>query len=61
MPQLHLGLNAPGLGIYKLAWRRDGIDPAGLATGAIDGFNPMFDVIEETTLRDHLGLPVPTW
>jgi len=56
------------------------------ATGAIDGFNLMLDVVEEslplfveevvpilqerglfrrkhegTTLRDHLGLPVPRW
>jgi len=33
MPQLYLGLNAPGLGTYKSAWRRDGIDPVGLTTG----------------------------
>lgn len=56
------------------------------ATGVVDGFNLMFDVIDETfdpfvdevvpilqerglfrreysgsTLRDHLGLPIPTW
>lgn len=56
------------------------------STGAVDGFNLMFDVIDETfdpfvdevvpilqerglfrreysgsTLRDHLGLPIPTW
>ena len=31
--QLHLGLNAPGLGTYKSAWRREGINPVGMATG----------------------------
>ncbi|MET0451786.1 MAG: NtaA/DmoA family FMN-dependent monooxygenase [Mycobacterium sp.] len=31
--QLHLGLNAPGLGTYRSAWRRPGIDPASTATG----------------------------
>jgi alkanesulfonate monooxygenase SsuD/methylene tetrahydromethanopterin reductase-like flavin-dependent oxidoreductase (luciferase family) len=56
------------------------------ASGAVDGFNLMFDVIEEglplfvdevvpmlqerglfrrkydgSTLRDHLGLPIPRW
>jgi FMN-dependent oxidoreductase (nitrilotriacetate monooxygenase family) len=31
--QLHLGLNAPSLGTYRTAWRRERIDPAGMATG----------------------------
>jgi FMN-dependent oxidoreductase (nitrilotriacetate monooxygenase family) len=31
--QLHLGLNAPGLGTYRSAWRRPGIDPESTATG----------------------------
>lgn len=31
--QLHLGLNAPGLGTYRSAWRRPGIDAASTATG----------------------------
>ncbi|MDL9935464.1 NtaA/DmoA family FMN-dependent monooxygenase [Gordonia sp. ABSL1-1] len=30
---LHLGLNAPGLGTYRSAWRRPDVDPAGPATG----------------------------
>jgi FMN-dependent oxidoreductase (nitrilotriacetate monooxygenase family) len=33
MAQLHLGLNAPALGTSKSAWRREAIDPAGMATG----------------------------
>ncbi|MDF3336386.1 NtaA/DmoA family FMN-dependent monooxygenase [Mycolicibacterium septicum] len=31
--ELHLGLNAPGIGTYKSAWRRTGIDPESTATG----------------------------
>lgn len=30
-PGLHLGINCPGLGAYRHAWRRDGIDPLGTA------------------------------
>ncbi|WP_216916608.1 NtaA/DmoA family FMN-dependent monooxygenase [Nocardia noduli] len=30
-PPLHLGVNCPGLGSYRNAWRRDGIDPLGTA------------------------------
>lgn len=29
--QLHLGVNCPGHGTYRNAWRRDGIDPLGTA------------------------------
>ncbi|WP_261554229.1 NtaA/DmoA family FMN-dependent monooxygenase [Frankia tisae] len=31
-PPLHLGVNCPGLGSYRGAWRRDGIDPLGTST-----------------------------
>lgn len=30
-PPLHLGVNCPGHGSYRKAWRRDGIDPLGTA------------------------------
>ncbi|HLS77160.1 MAG TPA: NtaA/DmoA family FMN-dependent monooxygenase [Nocardia sp.] len=30
-PPLHLGVNCPGHGSYRNAWRRDGIDPLGTA------------------------------
>lgn len=31
-PPLHLGVNCPGLGSYRGAWRRDGVDPLGTST-----------------------------
>jgi FMN-dependent oxidoreductase (nitrilotriacetate monooxygenase family) len=31
--QIHLGLNAPGIGSFRSAWRRPGIDPLSTATG----------------------------
>ncbi|ONH35439.1 NtaA/DmoA family FMN-dependent monooxygenase [Protofrankia sp. BMG5.30] len=31
-PTLHLGVNCPGLGSYRGAWRRAGIDPVGTST-----------------------------
>lgn len=44
-PPLHLGINCPGHGSYRRAWRRDGIDPLGTA-------NPEFYVrIAQTAER----------